>query len=982
MPGDLELGLLAAAGDTSQWPVSTAAASGKGWANPDWANKHQIRLSENPSGGGLIGDSRSCGLLDALEQPCQAALEDRGVRGAFLSCRSSDGNKVELPLSFADIERDGATLTITVHKEVHPDCELGGKPVALTSSGGADEAESWKVEMEQAIENVNGKHWGTSKSFIRAQQDRWEVEGRRSKDMTVAEYFVDIGLGHVYDSTWSWVGGEIGKLLMKNDQTPEDTQRIDELRQELGRGYEELHVLEEAGEGDAERANELQERLNAKGGPMAELTWKKKQSNKDRKELNYYLRKVNKTELYEDMELTDYMNVLKYQDLVPAGRKVSYADFIHAEVDSTGRRMVGKATVFVSHVWKMRARDFFEVCLTEMKESDYAWVDLYLHNQYQGAVSSIGAENSEYWVNKFGELVGGIGRVVAIVTDWEEPVMLTRIWCLFELNAAIDTGAELRFVATAAERLDLSLNLNEKFKILDAVVSSIEVRDCDAKRPHEIQDKVIFLGKLRGVEDEVNRKLRKEMQRWLAESALAVVGRTDPSHPTLGQVEMERELVELGEKGAKRSRQLDRYPRVPVLLHILSQVILAAALWVWSIAATAAADASDAASGSGGDDVACWGSPSLQALLAGESYGCGFIGIGLGWCGLLICAFGGYIQAYSATLAEHQVARQLRRPHVHPMCFDKVELCGEIVRWVFRQVRTAGALGAVVVFGIMWWRSRHFWSALLDLYSVIILVLGLDFALRKSSNRSAADRAALSTKAGWLQLRLGDANAAVDTFSAAHVHLRRAIGTKEARFSYLITAPGYCRALCDAGRHTEAEDLRKQIADQAVARARRPWDRANDGRADLSSANGSSDAWEEYGPLLQASLAVAMRQSDSVVLGLLVQGSTIHGCAGCPTLAGSRPLGEDEKDDGEETGLPEWVEFLQRMDSGSGGDTWTSYTATTAHNRRQDAEHRSRQRKSAREAIRAEAEAATIRAETATMRAEAAHWQSGPWPAE
>ena len=97
-------------------------------------------------------------------------------------------------------------------------------------------------------------------------------------------------------------------------------------------------------------------------------------------------------------------------------------------------------------------------------EDDYAWVDLYLHNQYQGPVSTIGDENSMYWINKFGELVGGIGKVIAIVTEWEKPVMLTRIWCLFELNAAIDTGAELRFVSTAVERQGLSLNLGNQFQ--------------------------------------------------------------------------------------------------------------------------------------------------------------------------------------------------------------------------------------------------------------------------------------------------------------------------------------------------------------------------------------------------------------------------------------------------------------------------------------------------------------------------------------
>ena len=61
-----------------------------------------------------------------------------------------------------------------------------------------------------------------------------------------------------------------------------------------------------------------------------------------------------------------------------------------------------------------------------------------------------------------------------------------------ELNAAIETSAELRFVSTMAERQQLSINLNQKFRQVDVIVSSIEVRDCDAKRPHEIQDKNIL----------------------------------------------------------------------------------------------------------------------------------------------------------------------------------------------------------------------------------------------------------------------------------------------------------------------------------------------------------------------------------------------------------------------------------------------------------------------------------------------------------
>ena len=93
------------------------------------------------------------------------------------------------------------------------------------------------------------------------------------------------------------------------------------------------------------------------------------------------------------------------------------------------------------------------------------------------------------------------------------------------------------------------MNLKTKFEQLEGVVGGIEVRDCDAQRPHEIQDKQIFLGKLRGVEDEVNAKLRRELRRWLCEAAEGVIERTDPRRPRLDGAAMALERAEIGEGG-------------------------------------------------------------------------------------------------------------------------------------------------------------------------------------------------------------------------------------------------------------------------------------------------------------------------------------------------------------------------------------------------------------------------------------------------
>ena len=177
----------------------------------------------DPSGEGRLGEPRTvrttgAGESDGLE--LLAAIEDRGVRGCVLSCGS-----LELPLFFAEIQREDTIVTVTVHAAVHPDCLQAGVPVAFVCASLA-ESESWVREMELAIQQVGSKHWGCSRSFIAEQQERWQAEGVRCSGMTVAQYFDDIGLGDVYDATWEWCAGVLAGLEAKPEKTAADLNEI------------------------------------------------------------------------------------------------------------------------------------------------------------------------------------------------------------------------------------------------------------------------------------------------------------------------------------------------------------------------------------------------------------------------------------------------------------------------------------------------------------------------------------------------------------------------------------------------------------------------------------------------------------------------------------------------------------------------------------------------------------------------------------
>ena len=812
-------------------------------------NQPAMVCADDASGTGPIGAPRS--LVDANGRTCSAVLEDRGVRGAWMGCRwdGEAAKHIELPLAFAAIELEHATVIITVHEGVHPDSEHKGERMRFVCPGGKLEAKAWQHEIELAVQRTSSNHWGVSKNFIREQFDNWNAERTRYGKMLVVDYFQKIGLRHVYDETWQWCAGVLEHLEAKQVKT------------------------------------------------TAEL-----------KDIAYCSRKMAKhgnhpavgKYTYEDMELTDYMNILKYKHLAPANKQISYADFIAAETDSSGRRKVAKATVFVSHVWKMSAKDFFEVCLAEMGEDDYAWIDLYLHNQYQGAVSTIGDENSQYWVNKFSELIGGIGKVIAIVTEWECPTMLTRIWCLFELHAAIDSGAELKFVASAKEKLGFSLQLNDTFKNLDAIVSNIEVRNCDAKRPHEVQDKRIFLTKLAGMEDDVNARLRRAMQRWLADAASVVLRRCDPRRGPMGPEELEIEIADIGAgglcvpscvmrpgyggdpntvecrwgpTGARVTELLELYPRLSwssVAFWMIGWFCLSLMLisLVYDAAESSEGSGSDIAYGSGSgstdfganvDDsigsmeMAMLGSLVIIALVA------------------LVCR----ICFDPCRLYRHQKERQLRQPQY--FCrgpYGRVTLITVVYC-------TGIGLSLVVSLIVHSFGMVQIWGLIMATIAVPVV--------QDMYSSWGCDRAQLAVNVGWLRMRMGDVEAAEGAFRAGHDELQRARGPNDPA-SYLA-APGLVYSLCKRKWHPPLRDFAVE-ATQLVNHVQH------------LAIHSDSKTWRQHGHMLRARMAAASGAADAEVLTLLSEASRVVDDYAADVLRLYALVSTEN---------PEFSEFLNRM---------------------------------------------------------------------
>jgi hypothetical protein len=104
--------------------------------------------------------------------------------------------------------------------------------------------------------------------------------------------------------------------------------------------------------------------------------------------------------------------------------------------------VVGRASWFISHAWKYKFLDVMEA-VGIFLEGEYGedamidvviWFDLFSNSQY-GCVD----RPYEWWKTTFLNAVKELGNVLMIMEPYDDPITLTRAWCVFEVYACIHT---------------------------------------------------------------------------------------------------------------------------------------------------------------------------------------------------------------------------------------------------------------------------------------------------------------------------------------------------------------------------------------------------------------------------------------------------------------------------------------------------------------------------------------------------------------
>ena len=100
--------------------------------------------------------------------------------------------------------------------------------------------------------------------------------------------------------------------------------------------------------------------------------------------------------------------------------RTSYVELLK----STEPAEVKSATAFVSHAWKYIFVNVVDA-LSRLSEDTFVWFDVFTVNQHASAQVP-----PDWWFTTFKEAVASIGHTVLILMPWDDPISLTRAWCI------------------------------------------------------------------------------------------------------------------------------------------------------------------------------------------------------------------------------------------------------------------------------------------------------------------------------------------------------------------------------------------------------------------------------------------------------------------------------------------------------------------------------------------------------------------------
>lgn len=144
----------------------------------------------------------------------------------------------------------------------------------------------------------------------------------------------------------------------------------------------------------------------------------------------------------------------------------------------------------------------------------YFWLDLVVNSQHGTA-----ARPFEWWCTTFTQSVGRIGHVALVLAPWDDPVPLTRAWCLWEIFSAFVSDARLTIHVPKAQRAAFLRTLVDRPGVVAETLTNVRAERAEATNPDDRSMIFAAIQEERGF-GRINLAVKEQLRAWLVEECV------------------------------------------------------------------------------------------------------------------------------------------------------------------------------------------------------------------------------------------------------------------------------------------------------------------------------------------------------------------------------------------------------------------------------------------------------------------------------
>ena len=224
--------------------------------------------------------------------------------------------------------------------------------------------------------------------------------------------------------------------------------------------------------------------------------------------LELFINECGGRSVLEGLSTTDVNE--KHQMRLTSDMKSSYCDYLKTRDSSR----VGEATMFICLAWKSKFLDVVDTLQYHFRDSPdvIMWFDLFSKNQHTPPNLDF------YWWNTtYKSAIKHFNRTVIIWSPWNNPIPLTRAWCLFEIYCTIECECDLEIAMSESDKKEfLKAVKADATGSINTMLATVDVRKSESADPNIKISVFETVERTVGI-DGINKMVFERLRDWVIE---------------------------------------------------------------------------------------------------------------------------------------------------------------------------------------------------------------------------------------------------------------------------------------------------------------------------------------------------------------------------------------------------------------------------------------------------------------------------------